>query len=243
MTIKILVIEDDVMLAHFISQMLSGSNDYQPDIAHTAGDGLRLYNEGNYQMVLLDLSLPDGDGFAVLTHILATDATPTIVISSRDDDASRIAALAQGAEDYLTKPFHPQELLLRIGKRLKTKPSQSDESLGTPLGKRPLRIPNTGFILDQDRRLCLADGQPIELTPAEFNLLVALTEAEGKIVSHDQLFDAISRLESDATEYRASVGSLPVLVHRLRKKLQDFHPDEALILTLPRQGYRLNRLN
>ena len=240
MTIQILVIEDDVMLAHFISQMLGNSDHYQADIAHTANGGLRLYNEGNYQMVLLDLSLPDGDGFMVLNHILAAGATPTIVISSRNDDASRIAALAQGAEDYLTKPFHPQELLLRIGKRLKTQPPQTNNA---PTGKRLLLIPNTGFALDQERRLCLADGQPIDLTPAEFNLLVALTEAEGKIVSHDQLFDAINRLEGDATSPHASAGSLPVLVHRLRKKLQLFHHDEALILTLPRQGYRLNRLN
>jgi len=239
MKTRFLIIEDDMMLAHFISEVLGNSGNYHVDITHTACDGLQRFNTSDYDMVLLDLSLPDEDGFTVLSHIVTNTDTAVIVISSRDDDASRIAALGQGAEDYLTKPFHPQELLLRIGKRLKNCLIDPQE---IPSNRRRLPVPDTSLILDLDRQLCLAGQHRLELTPAEFNLLVTLTEAGGKIVSHDQLFDSISNLSNDVTSQNTSVGSLPVLIHRLRKKLQTYHQDEELIITLPRQGYRLNQL-
>ncbi len=272
---SILVIEDDVMLADFICELLCSAA-YQMTNATSAEKGLAYFQQHHYDLVLLDISLPDADGLQLLNDLLAIKSVPIIVISSRQDCESRISALAQGADDYLSKPFHPKELQLRIEKRLRhcshipvdcpakeaeflqqqhSLPKQSTQQhsdqihsmQNRALQDKPQRtgllsVANTPLILDLKRRLCRLNQQPLELTPSEFAIMETLAQAKGHVVSHNTLFDILSELLGSDSGRDSVVGSLPVLVHRLRKKLKAVYAEQELILTVPRQGYRLNQL-
>jgi len=208
------------MLSFFISEVLKDDN-VQIDICHTANKAYKAFEKNNYQIVMLDLTLPDEDGLVILRKLEPLSSANFIIISKRADEATRIAALELGAADYLIKPFSPKELQLRLRRYLQPVINNNLiklDSFSIDLGKR--------IVSDVNNNL-------IKLSASEFNILTTLVAAKGNVVSQFKLLDVIS-IRNEETSH----GSLMVLIHRLRKKLPS---KDELIITVANVGYRINQ--
>jgi DNA-binding response OmpR family regulator len=177
---------------------------------------------------VVDLMLPEIDGLALVRAIRDRSDTPLIILSARGTTSDRIAGLGLGADDYLPKPFSPAELVLRVGRVL----SRADGRRSS--GSAPV-LEHAGLAVDRDRHAVSVDGRPVEVTAVEFRLLVALLEADGHVLSRDQLLDAV---------YGSDVGdildrTIDVHVGRLRGKLGDPAEAPRFIATVRGVGYRL----
>jgi DNA-binding response OmpR family regulator len=180
-------------------------------------------------LVVLDLMLPEVDGLAVIRAVRRTARTPIIVLSARSAPADRIAGLAEGADDYLPKPFSPAELVLRVQRVLER---TARGGAGQDAGPAPLR--HADLILDPDRHEVTLAGRPVALTAVEFRLLRAVLEAGGRVLSRDQLLDAVyGRGEVDVLD-----RTIDVHVRRLRAKLGDDPDHPRHIATVRGVGYR-----
>lgn len=227
MTEAILVIEDNLPLATGIRSNLEFEG-YAVTVAATGREGLRLAQQGSYALILLDLMLPDIDGFRVLRE--ARDAgidTPVLILTALGDEADKVRGFRFGADDYVTKPFGLMELLARV------------EALLRRARPAPHRTPPTlvrfGRVeVDCGARTVSRDGQVVALRPREFELLLALIRREQRLVSRDVLL-------REVWGYGDDVQSRTVDTHmaELRRKLE---PDPAApqhLLTVRKAGYRL----
>ena len=180
-------------------------------------------------LVVLDLMLPEVDGLAVIRAVRRTAPTPIIVLSARGATADRIAGLAEGADDYLPKPFSPAELVLRVRRVL-----ERTERGGAKTGPEPAPLRHGDLILDAARHEVTLGGRPVALTAVEFRLLAALLEAGGRVLSRDQLLDAVYG--------RGEVGvldrTIDAHVRRLREKLGDDPDHPRYVATVRGVGYR-----
>lgn len=243
LTCHVLVIEDDSTLALLLQNLMLSRPGYQCAVVHSMASALAYLQDQPVDMILLDLSLPDADGLDVLQYLAIGAEIPVIVISGRNDDDSRITALSLGADDYLTKPFHPGELLLRVDKRwlaaqaLRVQRSQPLVPEPASGSCQSLQLGDRQLVLDHAHQCVSVAGQQMRLTTIEFLLLTALVAAEGAILTSDQLLDSLAQVLGDEHEF--APASLPVLIHRIRRKLAQLCGDEPIINTVPRRGYQL----
>lgn len=220
---RILVIDDEPQIQRFLGPALEAAG-YAPIRALTAAEGLRLAAERTPALVLLDLGLPDMDGQAVLPRLRAFCAAPVLVLSAREREEEKIAALDGGADDYVEKPFALGELLARLRAALR-RARRPEEPAAAVLRIGPL-------LLDIPARLARVDGgEPLKLTPREWDLLVALARGGvGRVITQRQLLAAVwGPAHVEDTQY------LRVYVGHLRQKLG---PAAQLIRTEPGIGYR-----
>lgn len=222
----VLVIEDEPQMRRFLRAMLR-ANAYQVVEAETAREGLAQAAGRNPEVILLDLGLPDADGVEVARQLRRSTRAPIIVISARGKEQDKVAALDNGADDYLTKPFGAPELLARIRVALR-RATAPDDGLPTPVfTSGELRV-------DLLRREVLRGGEPVHLTPTEYKLLAALIRNPGKVVTHRQLLhDVWGANYEDQTHY------LRVYMAQLRHKLERDPTRPRLLTTEPGVGYRL----
>lgn len=214
----ILVVEDDPSLRAALAATLKAAG-CRPVTARDGAEGLRWFAHYAPDVVLLDLGLPDRDGLTVIGDIRARAETPIVVLSAREDEAMKVAALDLGADDYVQKPFGVDELLARIRTALRH---------GVQVrGSTP--VVRTGDIeIDLGRRSVVRTGEALKLTPKEYDLLSELALNLGRPVAHRQLLGAVWGSE------RADIQYLRVYMGQLRRKLG---PD--LLLSIPGVGYQL----
>jgi DNA-binding response OmpR family regulator len=175
---------------------------------------------------LLDLNLPDEDGLAIMRSLRARSDVPVVIVTARHGTDDRLAALEMGADDYLIKPFEPRELVARVRNIIR-------RYRGADKKKSLFRFAR--WELDVDRHaLRNGNGQSTELTPAEFDLLLALVKNRGHVMSRAQLIDAIVHTEPPESE-----RAVDVLMSRLRKKIEKDADDPKILLTIRGHGYRL----
>jgi two-component system, OmpR family, phosphate regulon response regulator OmpR len=222
MTERILMIEDDEHLAAMVAEYL-GQNGFEVTVAPRAERGLSLLAAGEFQAVLLDVMLPDLDGFEVCRRIRARMETPVLMLTARGDDTDRIVGLELGADDYLPKPFNPRELLARLKAILRRRLA------GAPL--RPL-LRFGRLEIDREGRRVRLDGQERTLTGHQFDLLLALAESAGRVLSREALME---RVRGDALE--AFDRSIDVHVSRIRAAIEDDPRHPRRILTVRGTGY------
>ena len=222
MTDRILMIEDDRHLAAMVSEYL-GANGFEVTVAPRAERGLSLLAAGGFRAVLLDVMLPDLDGFEVCRRIRARGDTPVLMLTARGDDTDRIVGLELGADDYLPKPFNPRELLARLKAILRRRTPGAD---GRPL----LRFGR--LEIDREARLVRLDGRERPLTGHQFDLLMALAENAGRVLSREALME---RVRGDALE--AFDRSIDVHVSRIRAAIEDDPRHPRRILTVRGTGY------
>jgi DNA-binding response OmpR family regulator len=194
----------------------------------TAGDGpaaLRLIRERRPRLVVLDLMLPELDGMDVTREARRESAVPILMLTARGAVADRVRGLGAGADDYLTKPFAPSEVVARVQAILRR----------APRDERVLR--QADLEIDLDRHEVRRGGEPLDLSPVEFRLLAALVEAEGRVLSRDRLLDVIGGPHSDGVMER----SVDVYVGRLRSKLADDLERPRYVATVRGTGYRAAR--
>lgn len=219
---KILVIDDDDKLNNLLSGYLAKFS-FDVDTVTHPQDGLKYLKQHKPDLIILDVMLPDMDGFEVCKQIRKNYATPVIMLTARGEVTDRIVGLEIGADDYLPKPFEPRELVARIQTVLRRGKLNSNQKLKV-IG--PLEI-------NLQKQTVTVDGNPAELTTAEFELLKLLIMDSGKIFSRDDLMDQIRGIEWEAFN-----RSVDVLVSRLRQKLNDDPKNPRFIKTVWGSGYR-----
>ncbi len=216
---RLLLVEDHEQLGRQIIESL-GAAGFETDWIRD-GDEALAAPFARYQLLILDLTLPGASGFEILAHVRREDVrVPVLILSAHNDTRDKVHALDLGADDYVTKPFWPQELVARVKARLRRPELRASDVM--QVGE---------LSIDVSRRIVLVENQPVELTRAEFELLAALARRQGAAVSRAWLLEHIMGLESEATE-----RTLDVHVSRLRKKLG---PAGAHIATVWGVGYRL----
>lgn len=221
---RVLVVDDEPQIHRFLGPALEAAG-YEPLRAETAAEGLRLAAERSPALILLDLGLPDGDGKAAIPKLRGFTEAPIVILSARDQEAEKVAALDAGADDYVEKPFALGELLARIRAALRR--------AGRPVPEEPETVIRVGGLeVDFARRTArVEDEEPLKLTPREWDLLAALVRGgEGRVMTHRQLLTAVwGPAHAEETQY------LRVYVGHLRQKLG---PASGLIRTEPGVGYR-----
>lgn len=208
------MVEDDPAVAE---PLLAGLRRNGIDVDHVAYASQVVAAAVNVDVVLLDLGLPDGDGLDVLRELRRTSDVPVIVATARGDETDRIVGLELGADDYVVKPFSVRELAARV--RAVSRRRRVESTLET--GR---------VVVDRNRHLVLVDGQPVDLTAKEFDLLAVLAEEPGRAVPRQELF---SRVWDPV--WVGTGKTLDVHVASLRRKLGD----AALVETVRGVGYRL----
>lgn len=221
---RILVIDDEPQIHRFLTPALEAAG-YAPLRAETAADGLRQAAERSPALILLDLGLPDGDGKAAIPRLRGFTAVPVIILSARDQEIEKVAALDAGADDYIEKPFALGELLARIRAALRRAGRAVPDAAEAVIRTGPLEV---DFVRRTAR---LDDGDALKLTPREWDLLAALARGgEGRVMTHRQLLTTVwGPAHAEETQY------LRVYVGHLRQKLGQA---AGLIRTEPGVGYR-----
>ena len=200
---RLLVIDDDVELCSLLKEYLQ-REDYNVKCIYDGRHGLEEALKGGYDLIILDVMLPGVDGFEILKKVRESGRIPVLMLTARDEDIDRILGLELGADDYLGKPFNPRELLARIKAILR-------RSEGT-VNRGPIEV--NGVALDPGARTVYTDGQPIELTTLEFDILEQLLRSAGRELSRDALMENLYGRK--ATPFDRSID---MHVSHLRKKI------------------------
>ena len=227
MTERILMIEDDASLASMVGEYLHAAAGMQVDVAHDAASGLAALSRVKPAAVILDVMLPDLDGFEVCRRIRAASDVPVLMLTARGDDTDRIVGLELGADDYLPKPFNPRELLARLRAILRRSTGSTGARSSPPESMRFGRLE----IAPASREVTLGDA-PCMLTGYQFDLLHALASNAGRVMSREQLMD---RLRGETLE--AFDRSIDVHVSRIRAAIEDEPHRPRRIITVRGAGY------
>ena len=217
---SILVIDDDTELCALMRDYFT-ENGYRVELAHDGSRGLARSLEGEFDMIILDVMLPALDGFEVLRQLRRRSATPVIMLTARTARSDRVSGLDAGADDYLPKPFEPEELLARIRAVLR----RTGKSTVTPQA-----VEAGSLRLNPQTREVWCESGPVELTALEFDILEVLVRAAGRTVSRDELTAALYQRKSTPYE-----RSLDVHISHLRKKLE--RDNRSVIRTIRGVGY------
>lgn len=220
----ILIIDDEPQILRALKTIL-GANHYRISTAISGEEGIALAVSQPPDIIILDLSLPDMDGIQVCEQIREWSRVPIIVLSVREKEKDKVAALDAGADDYLTKPFGIEELLARIRVALR----HSEQSLGN----KQSTIKSGSMMIDLARHIVTRNSEEIRLTATEFKLLAYLAANADRVITHQNILMHVwGFAEMDRVEY------LRVYIGQLRKKLES-NPDEPqIIITEPGVGYR-----
>ncbi|MCG8402115.1 MAG: response regulator transcription factor [Firmicutes bacterium] len=230
MTPRILLIEDDVTTLALLDAYLVASG-YRVDSVDCASNALAKMSNQTYEMILLDLNLPDEDGIVVARKIRSFSSVPIIMLTNRGGVKDRIAGLETGADDYVVKPFDPKELLARIKNTISR--ATGSVIVGKLDPDSNVTIGNRHFSLE---KACLynEENDIIDLTLGEYRVLSALVKVNGRVLSREYLLDAISQ-DLDEPYYR----TVDVLIYRLRRKIEQNPKKPQFIKTVKGLGYRL----
>jgi DNA-binding response OmpR family regulator len=219
---SVLLIDDDRAMAEMLVEYLRPEG-YVVHLAHTATAGLERAAEGGLVLIILDVMLPDQDGFAVLRVLRQKSRIPVIMLTTRSSVADKVSGLEAGADDYIPKPFTPIELLARMRTVLR-------RGQPTRFGSPYLSVDD--LILDAGSRTVQRDGQIVNCTAAEFDALHALVSSAGKVVTREHL----SRIALGRSPYAGDRG-IDNLVSSLRKKLGPFDNRRERLRSVRNSGY------
>jgi two-component system, OmpR family, phosphate regulon response regulator OmpR len=220
---RILLIEDDEPLSAMLSEYL-GTRGFTVTARATASDGLKLLHQGGFAALVLDIMLPDLDGFEVCRRVRAESDIPILMLTARGDEMDRIVGLELGSDDYLPKPFNPRELLARLRAILRRR-GPAGMARTAPLQFGRLEI-------DRDARVVRVDGVERPLTSYQFELLCILAVHAGRVMSREALMDRVR-----GEEFEAFDRSIDVHIARIRAAIEDDPRHPRRIITVRGAGY------
>lgn len=225
---KVLLVDDDQKLCRLIQEYLKPMG-YEVDAVYTGKDGLENALTGKYHVMILDVMLPGMDGFEVLKALRKDSDMPVLMLTARGDETDRIVGLEVGADDYLPKTFSTRELLARL--RAVTRRYYRPVSSAAPEPPEATLVAENLAIHSKSREVYL-DGELLNLTPIEYDLLVSLAKAAGRVLTRDQLLDSVAGRSYDVFD-----RSIDVHISSLRRKLKDDPRDPTYIKTIRSAGY------
>ena len=224
---RILVVDDEARLAHLVRGYLE-QDGYEVATAGNGREALLISREFGPDLIILDLMMPEMDGWEFMRHLRREQDTPVIMLTARVDENDRIAGLEMGADDYLAKPFSPRELMARVRAVLRR---------AQPAGDAPAseRLRAGGLELDADAHAARRDGQTLDLTPMEFDLLLVLMRNPGRAFGRLELLERTQGLAYDGYE-----RTIDVHIKNLRKKIEPDPAHPQYVVTVFGVGYRFN---
>lgn len=227
---KILIVDDEKEIADLVALYLDNEG-YETFTFYSAADALRCIEEETLDLAILDVMLPDTDGFSLCTTIRESYTYPIIMLTAKVDEVNKITGLTLGADDYVTKPFLPLELVARVKAQLRRYKKysgahkQGDE--GIVIG---------GLAINAKTHECSLDGEVLSLTPTEFALIRILAEKKGQVLSSEELSRAIWKDEY----YHKGSTSITVHIRHLREKMGESFEDPKYIKTIWGVGYKID---
>lgn len=228
-SIRILLIDDDLKFCRLTSEYLSGFG-YDVTAVHSGPEGVQTASGGGWQAIILDVMLPGFDGFEVLRRLRDQTTTPVLMLTALGDETDRIVGLELGADDYLPKTSSPRELLARLRAVLR----RTALNAGTSAADPPPEIVIGPLSINLGARLVVLDGEPLTLTPVEFDLLTVLAQARGRVKTREELLGEIRDRNYDVFD-----RSVDVHISALRRKLKDDPKSPRFIRTVRAAGYML----
>lgn len=223
----ILIVDDDTELSSMLAEYLEAEG-FRVDHAFDGAQGVKKVLAGTYDAVVLDVMMPELDGFEVLRRIRSESNIPVLMLTAKGDDIDRIVGLEIGADDYLPKPFNPRELLARLRAVLRRTQSNNESDNNT-------HVQHIGTLeINMSSRSALAKNQTLDLTSTEFNLLTILVKQAGNVVSKESLSE--HGLGRKLQKYDRSID---MHMSNLRKKMAQ-HDLGSMLITVRGQGYQLS---
>ncbi len=232
---EILIIEDDLSIAELQKDYLEVAG-FEVSVCTEGLSGLKAAIDGEYDLLILDIMLPGVDGLEILQRLRAVKETPVLLVSAKKEEIDKIKGLSHGANDYITKPFSPGELVARVKahlenyERLKTKLT---ESINVEKRKSAEKISIRGLEIDIAARMVWLNQQVITLTQKEFDLLVYLAKHPNRVFGRDELFERIWGLEA-----LGDSSTVTVHIARIREKVEALPANPQYIETVWGAGYR-----
>lgn len=226
---KILIVDDEKEIADLIGVYMNNEG-YETVKSHSGADALEIIRSETFDLAVLDVMLPDIDGFTLCNKIRKNHTYPIIMLTARTDFADRISGLTLGADDYVTKPFNPLELTARIKAQLRryTQYNDSAEKVDT--------IEISGLEVDIAKHTCTLYGENVLLTPTEFRIVWLLMENAGKVVSTQEIFEKVW-----GEDYLDSNNTVMVHIRRIREKLKEKPRNPKFIKTVWGVGYKIEK--
>ena len=227
---SIMVVDDESEIADLLEVYLSGEG-YTVYTYYCTADAKKCIDEKKLDLAILDIMLPDGDGYSLCRYIRREHLYPVIMLTARDGDTDKITGLSLGADDYVTKPFQPLELMARVRAQLRryTCYNLQSESDGVK------RLVYGELTLIPESHTCTLDGKPLSLTPTEFTILRLLCENPGKVISAEELFHGVWGEEY----WSKNTNTVTTHIRHLREKMGDTGDRPRYIQTVWGIGYKL----
>ena len=228
---KILVLDDEREIAEVIALYLRNEG-YEVELAFTGREALRKVEAEAPVLALLDVMLPDMDGFAVLQNIRESYRFPVIMLTAKTEDTDKITGLTLGADDYIPKPFTPLELVARVKAQLRRYTKYNDH-----VKQQENIIDFAGLVMNRDTHECTYNEKELVLTPIEFDILWLLCSNRGRVISSEQLFEQIWKEKY----FKNSNNTVMVHIRHLREKMGDGTRKSDFIKTVWGVGYKIEK--
>ena len=228
---KVLVVDDEREIADLVELYLQNEN-YSVYKYYSAQEALACIDETELDLAILDVMLPDGNGFSICQKIRENHNYPVIMLTAKEEETDKITGLTLGADDYITKPFRPLELVARVKAQLRRYKKYNS----VPVQDEAV-IVHSGLVIDVNTHECLLNEKPLSLTPTEFSILKILCEQKGNVVSSEQLFHEIWGDEY----FNKSNNTITVHIRHLREKMNDSVENPKYIKTIWGVGYKIEK--
>lgn len=229
---KILIVEDEEAIADLEKDYLELSG-FEVEVANEGTLGLEKALGGDYDLFILDLMLPGADGFEICRKIRNEKNTPIIMVSAKKDDIDKIRGLGLGADDYMTKPFNPLELTARVKSQLRRY-----TQLGSTIDKSNQAVYAVGGLsIDDEQKEVTVDGEPVRLTPIEYNILLLLVKNQGKVFSIDQIYESIWNEDAIGVD-----NTVAVHIRHIREKIEINPKEPRYLKVVWGVGYKIEKL-
>ena len=227
----ILIIDDDRSLLGLLQNCMQGI--YEADTAWNGKQGLAMLSQAKYDLVLLDVMLPGENGFDVLEKIRKQYAVPVIMLTAKDSPSDKVNGLGIGADDYVTKPFNPLELVARVKSQMRRY-----TQLGSTVDHTNQAVYEAGGLaINDDLKEVTVDGEPVKLTPIEYNILLLLMKNQGKVFSIDQIYENISNEDAIGVD-----NSVAVHIRHIREKIEINPKEPRYLKVVWGVGYKIEKL-
>ncbi|GEB34507.1 MULTISPECIES: response regulator transcription factor [Brevibacillus] len=227
---KVLIIDDEEDILKLIQTVLKKEGIEHVWTSTTAKDGLAQFQEKKPDLVLLDIMLPDGEGYEVCKQIRGFSKVPILFISAKTEEIDKILGFAIGGDDYITKPFSPKELAYRVKAQLR----RADYAVVEPVVEEDPVLKAGPFELDPQKAELLKNGSPIDLKPKELGLMKVFLANANKVISKEKLYDTVW-----GEDFIGIDNTVMVHIRRLREKIEDQPSSPEYLITVKGLGYKL----
>ena len=229
---RILVVDDEKLLVKGVKFNLENEG-YEVECAYDGASAVELARNGRFDLIILDVMMPKLDGIRATLKIREKKNMPIIILSAKSEDADKILGLNVGADDYMTKPFNPLELTARVKSQLRRY-----TQLGSTIDKSNQAVYAVGGLsIDDEQKEVTVDGEPVRLTPIEYNILLLLVKNQGKVFSIDQIYESIWNEDAIGVD-----NTVAVHIRHIREKIEINPKEPRYLKVVWGVGYKIEKL-